>query len=691
MPGNHLFYRCCIIASLLMCVCGSSAVAVEDEIRLASGLRERRLFEQAEFVCREALKQSNVGSKQNDAQTEVALVVELIRIRSDQAKFAALDQRAPFWQAARTEAERFLKDHPQHPRKLIVQLQAALIDSARVQLFLQEQEFGALSDLESTQALELSRSLRENLRAIDQRISKQLQESRNKSSAGPTMTVAELANLKRNVQFQLAQAGFQRANLYGTDSQDQTLNQTSALSEVLSQLSTLQRVNPAGSDLWWQTQLALARCNRQLADFENAQATLDRAGEGDLKRQRRKWHGPILAEQAELLLARGVKNQAEVEVARKVLLAIDRQSIVSAQLDWLALKLVTAISEGPTTELQRNELLDQATRRADLIARQHGPWWGTRARQLVAAEFKDSGQGGELEKRFSELAQKGDVAMNAGQFAEATTVFGQAAKIAKQSGDTSAWRSCEVNASRALEQLGRHEAAARKLLEIAKQQASHSSAASIHLRGIWNLAQVKTSSNAGESAFSKASKEHLERWPGSKTADQVRLWLGKQQLVDKQYSSAAQTLLEVSQSFSDRAQAVRIAAQALERSVGTESDDSDVLSTLDGLVKERPRDVSLLMSQARAQTEIGLSARPVRLETALASWRGLARRLKPETDPWFEAKYNVSRLLFAAEEVDKASQLLNYLAALPSGWKQSSFERQFDELQRLMQERSPQK
>lgn len=678
--NNHIF-GCCLTVCLIAFAWANSIVADEDELRLAVGLRERRLFDQAEFVCRRTL--AELADSTNHGHLQAALVVELIRNRSDQARFAALDQRDSFWQAARTEAEDFLGEHPQHSRRLIVQLQAALIDSDRVELFQQELDFGVSSDLDRNQALELSRSLRERLRSIDQKIADQLQDARNGSIADAAMTVDELTNLQRNVKFQMAQAGFQRANLYGTDSEEESLNRSSALTEVLTQLNSLQRLNQPGSDLWWQTQLALVRCYCQLRDFENAQAMLDRAGDPDLKRQRRKWHGQILAEQAELLLAGGLEKQPDVAVAQQVLLAIDRQSVASARLDWLALKLVAGISGASTTKSQQQEQLEQLKRRADLIARQHGPWWGTRAKQLVLQTFERSGQGGELEKRFSELVQQGQAAKQAEQFDEATSAFEQAAMIAKQSGDTTAWRSCQINASQALEQLGRHGLAASKLLEAANQEPGHSAAASIHLRGVWNLGREAEKSEQSRSVFTKALQEHLDRWPDSKTADQVRLWLGKEQLAAEQFSTASRTLLEVSKDSDHRVEAIRIAAEALERSA-----DPVAVKLLDGLVKERPRDVMLLLAQARVQTRIGVEQRPVRVDAPLASWRGLARRLKPETDQWFEAKYNVARLLFAAGEVEKAAQLLDYMSALPGGWSESSFASQLTELQRKLQTRA---
>jgi len=641
--------------------------ADEDDLRLAAGLRERRLFDQAEYVCQQAL--SGLEDSQAQGQQQVAFVIELIRIRSDQARFAAPGKRESFRLAAQEVGQNFLRDYPQHSRRLIIQLQAVLIDSDLVNLIGQEQEFGVGSDLDRERALQLSQSVRAKLRSIDQEITEQLQNARNASgNDSASLSADELTNLQRNVQFQIAVAGLRRAELYGKSSKQDSLNRASALADVLDQLDSLQRANEPGSNLWWQTQLALVKCHRQLGDVAKAQTMLDRTRDAELQRDRQKWHELILAEQAELLLAGGMENGAKRGFAQRVLLAIDQRSVASARLDWLALRLVAGFNAVATRESERAEHRSQAKRRADLMARQHGPWWGVRAKQLLADTFEEAGQGGEVAEQYSEFVQQGQAAMKSGQFDEAATAFGQAARVAKLSNDASAWRSCQISASGALEKLGRNGAAADKLLEAAKQEPTHSAAPSIHLRAIWNLAQEVSEAGSDRSAFANALRDHLKKWPDSKTTDQARLWLGREQLVGGKFAAAADTLLAVSKDSNHRVEATRAAADAL-----TNSASASAEKTLAALVEERSRDVALLLAQARVGTRIGLEQRGDRLNAPLALWRGLARQLKPESDSWFEAKFNVARLLVALGEDKKASQLLGYLAALPSGWSKSSF------------------
>ena len=113
-------------------VCFTTVLGDEDDLRLAAGLRERRLFDHAEFVCRQAL--SDLVDSKGGGREQVAFVVELIRIRSEQARFAPPEQRETFRLAARAVGEQFLSDYPQHPRRVIIQLQTVLIDSELVNL-----------------------------------------------------------------------------------------------------------------------------------------------------------------------------------------------------------------------------------------------------------------------------------------------------------------------------------------------------------------------------------------------------------------------------------------------------------------------------------------------------------------------------------------------------------------------------
>ena len=67
-------------------------------------------------------------------------------------------------------------------------------------------------------------------------------------------------------------------------------------------------------------------------------------------------------------------------------------------------------------------------------------------------------------------------------------------------------------------------------------------------------------------------------------------------------------------------------------------------------------------------------------EKPINQWRLLARRLRPESENWFMAKYNVAELLHRSGKRDDALKLLKYIKANPPGWDNSKLKPDFDSL-----------
>lgn len=79
------------------------------------------------------------------------------------------------------------------------------------------------------------------------------------------------------------------------------------------------------------------------------------------------------------------------------------------------------------------------------------------------------------------------------------------------------------------------------------------------------------------------------------------------------------------------------------------------------------KDAAIQLEYARVLTESG-----DRGADALKAWRMLAQQLKPKTENWYEAKFNVARALADAGQRDEAKKLLRYIEAL-HGWDGSSW------------------
>ncbi|MFT7630138.1 MAG: tetratricopeptide (TPR) repeat protein [Mariniblastus sp.] len=104
---------------------------------------------------------------------------------------------------------------------------------------------------------------------------------------------------------------------------------------------------------------------------------------------------------------------------------------------------------------------------------------------------------------------------------------------------------------------------------------------------------------------------------------------------------------------------------------------SESIAVLTELQQQFPRNASIQMQLARATTAQFEKSNPAQ---ALDKWRRVADRLKPNSPNWFEAKYEVSRLIYESGDHERAAKLLKFIKANPPGWKDSAFEAKFEVL-----------
>jgi hypothetical protein len=64
----------------------------------------------------------------------------------------------------------------------------------------------------------------------------------------------------------------------------------------------------------------------------------------------------------------------------------------------------------------------------------------------------------------------------------------------------------------------------------------------------------------------------------------------------------------------------------------------------------------------------------------LAQWRKVSAGVRDRSDEWYEAKYQVARLLLESGQKAEAKKLLDYLSVVPPGWGESRWKQQFDAL-----------
>ena len=100
------------------------------------------------------------------------------------------------------------------------------------------------------------------------------------------------------------------------------------------------------------------------------------------------------------------------------------------------------------------------------------------------------------------------------------------------------------------------------------------------------------------------------------------------------------------------------------------SSGTEALATL---VEKYPKSMRIQLEFARVLTKTNDAK-------AIGQWRRLAKKVKKESDAWYEAKYNVVQLMIASGQKAEAIQLVKYLEATTSNWKESTWKRKFSQL-----------
>ncbi len=99
------------------------------------------------------------------------------------------------------------------------------------------------------------------------------------------------------------------------------------------------------------------------------------------------------------------------------------------------------------------------------------------------------------------------------------------------------------------------------------------------------------------------------------------------------------------------------------------------IESLEVLATELPRRLDVQLRLARA-----LAKASDRQAAALAQWRRVSAGVRDRSEEWYEAKYQVARLLLESGQVAEAKQLLDYLSVVPPGWGESKWKPEFDAL-----------
>ncbi len=505
---------------------------IDDELTLIDGLRQRRLFDLADLQCRQLMGLSDL-----DSISQASLAIELIKTGVARGIVSSGQQRAESWQMVDKVPEDFLKQYPDHPRKLLVEVQQAVAHLTYGRLIGQEVAAEILPESSKSQAIEQLREAIGSLRNLESRIDDALPKQRSRNLDSDELTPDQLLNLKQNIKYQAATASLAMAELFAADDK---LNRIDALNQVLTRLNDVLKQTGDDQPLWWNAQLDRIKCFRLLGNFGLASQAFAKLAEAKLTSD---LQSRFVEEQIRLAIA---SNQLDSAASR--FSAASKIQSPTPELQLAMLELSMFVSRSASADEQQ-KWKSTATELTKAIEARHGPYWGRRAELLLigsaggaANQPPTAGASSDLEI----VARVGDAAMRRGNFADAVKAYDRAAELAATLNNDEQAFVMTVRSSQALEKLPNHELASEKLIAIAKRLQESRLASSAHLRGCWNYAQSSQNAEIKQQKFAELLQEHIQLWPDEESADQARLWLARQLQSGKKWNEAMENYLAIS-------------------------------------------------------------------------------------------------------------------------------------------------
>ncbi|MBL9123821.1 MAG: hypothetical protein JNG90_09330 [Planctomycetaceae bacterium] len=476
------------------------------DAQFLAGLRNRRLYRLAQVHCRQRLQATDLG----DAE-RADLTIELARALAAEALELPSTPSDAAWQQAAAVTADFVSRNPHSPRRLLVELQGALVRLAHGEVLREQAAAAGGEDSHYAQARSELRAAIAALRDLRDRVAQELRGAPATSPDGTRLTAAELASTGDHLERQLARASRLQAGSYPPGSADavDSLNQATVLLRELLERETSAEVRD-------ESRLELAGAWRELAEFDAARE--------ELARLEATQPAPAIAlraraERALLALARGAPSAAlEVLAAGREL-----QGTIAPELDAAFLQTYLALAADAHRQ-QRGGEADEYQRRADAvlveIERAHGAAWARRAERLASRNAPAGGPAAGIEL----LVRAAERLHAAGQADEALAMYDRATEAALQGGDTR--RAFELEFVAATIEHERQEltAASRRYRQAARRDPASPRAAEAHLLAAHDaLEAAKIVEPLSTTHYRELLEEHLRLWPNGTSRGEA-LW-----------------------------------------------------------------------------------------------------------------------------------------------------------------------
>lgn len=498
---------------------------VEAAVKVIRGLKDRRLFDLAKIFIDEQL-----NSETLDSIDKSSIVLEQIQVSVSQAISSIGAKRESAWSEAATIGNNYQRANPNHPRRLMIEVQDALIHYVHGNLIQQEIAAEIVDASLGKRALEQLRTATFKLSKIEKTIEQRIPGARSKASRAGELTQQELVNLKNNVRYRLAAIDLAKAQLFAPDDQ---LNRIDALNQVLFRLEEVITQSNAELPLWWNAQSSKARCLRLMKKPGRFNQLIQSLPTKNINEQAIQ---DLLTERVQASIDFDWKKSWPS--LEKAFMKIQNPNPL-LQLSVLQMLMADAAGSDERNKQQRQS---QATELVKAIESVHGPYWGRRAEILLVGAVQPSSGESVAASDFEILIRQGDNAVRKSNFADAIKAFSKAATFAIDADLAQQALATSVRLAQCHEQLQQHQQAANQLFSVAVRFVDADSSAAVHLRGCWNLGKVLDS----DTELIVRLQDQIAKWPDSDNTDQARLWLGNALQKQGEWEKAIESYLSLS-------------------------------------------------------------------------------------------------------------------------------------------------
>jgi hypothetical protein len=642
--------RCAtLLFAMLLVPPSGKAQDIETQRTLIEGLRQRRLYDLADHVANEQIQIQDAG-----AALQASMAIELIKTQTARATDAPDDIRDQRWEAAHNGAVQFLQRFPNHPRKILVDVQQAMTWLTRGRLLALELQAGWGGEQKKA---DVNRVLGEAIQQLSQRereIEKMIPGQRRSNLTDDELSAEQLQALANNVRYQIAQAHRFQAMFFDTK-----LDIDDSLGQVMQSLDQLQRQVGVDDPLRPKIELDRATCMRLLGQYEQAYALLSTL-------QTESPDDPaILAEQLQLAIDLNNRQRAEAYLSE-----LGQMRTRSAEIDAMLVQSLLALAALVSDKDDKQDFQNRAIALSKEINTRHGDYWGRRARMMLINI--DPGTSVNSAEVKIAIAQK---AYQQQQWTEAITAYRAAAKIAEMSQQADQAFAWYRMAAAIEQQQKQYLAAANAYRELALRFASDDQAGNVHLLGCWNLAQQTDTDEKKLAQYSDWLNEHINQFNAQPSSQQAQYWLAKLLAHQQKWEQAIDYCFSTDLSSPHFAPAMELAAQCSTFLLQTTKSEADRDAKRSELVKRFTSAMSADLDQpgtewSESDRQVILAAANLAIDdktvTPETYSRLLSNALASSDDASVQWTWNARLMLFLflAQQQNRSDDLSEVLASL---------------------------